>query len=223
MYSGAQGSSTQGWGDWAIGIGTTVAVETADLWYYNNYYNEYGKALIRFNVGGTEVDISRGQMVRMVASVAASTVAGVASGQYSANGGIVQNAINEAQKQFIELLITETIRDVLVRKYGLNSALAGLISSLAGKFVTDNWYFVTWIMPEIGTLISETIEELGSSSEEKKSEEASSGQQEEKSGEESEGKSDQEGGVAEETKAKTPPPKGEVPKDKNIPNEKKVC
>ena len=80
-YSGAQASSTETWGNLAISMATTVAIEAADMWYYNNYYSDYGKSLISFNIGGTRVDISRGQMFRMVASVAAQACAGLASGE----------------------------------------------------------------------------------------------------------------------------------------------
>jgi hypothetical protein len=126
-----------------------------------NYYNDYGKALISINVGGTTVDISRGQMVRMVASVAASTVAGVATGQTELSfSGICEAVINNLTREFVTLLVQETIRDILVRKYGVNPALAGLISSIAAKFVSDNWDLVSRFVPQLGTVLKEwTTEE----------------------------------------------------------------
>lgn len=144
MYSGAQGSSTQSWGDFAIDIAITVAVEVADMWYYTHYYSEYGKSLISFDIGGTRIDISRGQMFRMVASVAASTVAGAVSGRGISVGTIIERVVTE----FAQLVIQETIRDLLVRKFGMSPTMAGLISSLASKFISDNFMQYTRLMPE---------------------------------------------------------------------------
>jgi len=162
-YSGAQASSSQGWGDLAKSMAIYTAVELADQWYYQNYYNTYGKSIISFNIGGTRIDISRGQMFRMVASVAASTVAGIASGEkgYDSGGNIMASVINNLQREFITLLITETIRDLLVRKFGMSQDLAGLISELAEKFVTDNWDTIAQVPGmQMGTYLNEGAEEL---------------------------------------------------------------
>ena len=130
-YSGATASSSQGWGDLAINMATSTAVEIADMWYYTNYYSDYGKSVMSFDVGGTRVDISRGQMFRMVASVAVQTVAGLATGNGISVGQIAESLVRE----FVTLVITEIIRDILVRKFGMDPTLAGLISSVAGKFI----------------------------------------------------------------------------------------
>ncbi|MFA5286844.1 MAG: hypothetical protein WC394_01050, partial [Candidatus Omnitrophota bacterium] len=62
-YNGASALSTGSW----TGMLVDVAVEYADLYYFCNNYSDYGKSLISFDIGGTQINISRGQMVRMVA------------------------------------------------------------------------------------------------------------------------------------------------------------
>jgi hypothetical protein len=154
-WSGLTASSSSSWGDYLTNLAVTTAVDLVDLWYYTNYYNEYGKTLISFEIGGTTVDISRGQMVRMVASVAASTVSGVATGKGVSLGSV----INSVQKEFVTLLMQEIIRDILVRKCGLSSVMAGLISSIAIKFISDNWGDSVFLfLSRLGTLIDEYID-----------------------------------------------------------------
>ena len=132
-YSSAQVSSTISWTDLVVNSAVSIAVEAADLWYYNNYYGDYGKALISFDIGGTRVDISRGQMFRMVASVAAQSIAGLATGQGISVGAVVDRCV----KEFVSLLVQEIVRDILVRKLGMDSTMAGLIASVASKLVSE--------------------------------------------------------------------------------------
>jgi hypothetical protein len=139
-YTGAQASSTQSWLGWdglLVSMGKSIVIEAVNLWYYVNYYNDYGKSLISFEVGGTTVDISRGQMVRMVASVAVNAMVGLASGGYNNVSSWAQEVANDMVNQFVYLLIQEAIRDILVRKFGMDPNFAGIISGILSQMLTS--------------------------------------------------------------------------------------
>jgi len=135
-YSGAQLSSDFG-SNAFWGMAATVGVAAVDLWYYVNYYSDYGKTLISFDVGGTRVDISRGQMVRMVGSVAVNSMIGLARGGFMDPGAWVASVAKEAVNQFVNLIVQETIRDVLVRKFGMDPNFAGIISGIAAQLLSN--------------------------------------------------------------------------------------
>ena len=153
-YNGATASSTIGWTQWAMNLFVQVAVDYADLVYYVNHYSDYGKSVISLNIGGTHISISRGQMVRMVASAAASTVAGAATGSGLSVGTVVNNLTNS----FVRTAISSIVYQLLVKKFGLDPALASLASSVVTSFVSDHWNFITTLIPQAGTLLDELID-----------------------------------------------------------------
>jgi hypothetical protein len=153
-FNGATASSTIGWTQWAVGLFVQVAVGYADLYYFTNHYSDYGRALISLNIGGTHINISRGQMVNMVASVAAGTVAGVATG-----GGIsLGSVVNDLTNSFTRTVIGSVVTQILVKKFGLDPNLANIASQIVTSYVSAHWDLITRIVPQAGTMLDELID-----------------------------------------------------------------
>jgi len=153
-YNGAAVSIPSTWSMWAAQLFGQVAMDYADLYYYVNHYSDYGRSVISLNIGGTHINITRGQMVKMVASAAASTVSGYATGQ----GISVGTAVNNLYNSFTRLVISSAVFQLLVKKFGLDPNLATLASSVITNYVSDHWDLVKRILPQAGTILDELVD-----------------------------------------------------------------
>lgn len=153
-FNGATASSTVGWTQWAVGLFVQVAVDYADLYYFMHNYSDYGRSVISLNIGGAHINITRGQMVRMVASAAASTVAGFATGSGISVGTVVNNLTNS----FTRMMISSVVSQILVKKFGLDPNLASIATTLITNYISAHWNFITSIIPQAGTMLDELID-----------------------------------------------------------------
>lgn len=115
------------------GIAVQIAVGLVDLMYYYNDYSNYNRAVFSINIGGTHINITRSQLVSMVASIAASTVAGAANGQSGSS------LLNSAVETVAETMVTTVITQILIKKCGWDPYLAQIVSALVGRAMSSFW------------------------------------------------------------------------------------
>ncbi len=133
-----QSSSTGTWGQWGMNTFTSSIGSYVGLYMYINYYHDYGKPLIKFNIGGAEISISKGQFYTMIASTVACSVAGLASGGYKDMGQWATDSSNMLVENTTKLFVSETIGDYLHEEFGIDRAITGVIGDTVASYAADS-------------------------------------------------------------------------------------